>query len=256
MLLAAALASSTNAAFCWVPSSSCITVLLTWSMPALCSALAAEISAMMSVTRFTEATTSVMVVPARLTRVEPCSTSCTESEIRALISLAAAAERCASVRTSEATTAKPRPCSPARAASTAALSARMLVWKAMPSITPMMSAMRADAALIEAMVATTSSTARPPFSATSPVLSTSWLAWRALSAFCFTVDVSSSIEAAVSSRLAAWCSVRTDRSLLPLAISLAAVLIEPTARWMPCTMPVSCSAVRLAASASLPNAPS
>jgi len=39
-----------------------------------------------------------------------------------------------------ATTAKPRPCSPARAASTAALSARMLVWKAMPSITPMMSA--------------------------------------------------------------------------------------------------------------------
>ena len=49
--------------------------------------------------------------------------------------LAAAAERCASARTSEATTAKPLPCSPARADSTAALSARMLVWKAMPSIT-------------------------------------------------------------------------------------------------------------------------
>jgi hypothetical protein len=35
---------------------------------------------------------------------------------------------------------KAAPCSPARAASTAAFSARMLVWKAMPSITPMMSA--------------------------------------------------------------------------------------------------------------------
>ena len=57
-----------------------------------------------------------------------------------LISLAASALRCARLRTSAATTAKPRPCSPARAASTAAFSARMLVWNAMPSMTPMMSA--------------------------------------------------------------------------------------------------------------------
>ena len=47
--------------------------------------------------------------------------------------------RWARLRTSVATTAKPRPCSPARAASTAALSARILVWKAMPSMTLMMS---------------------------------------------------------------------------------------------------------------------
>ena len=40
------------------------------------------------------------------------------------------------------TQANPRPCSPARAASTAALSARILVWNAMPSITEMMSTMR------------------------------------------------------------------------------------------------------------------
>ena len=51
----------------------------------------------------------------------------------------AEALRCARLRTSLATTAKPRPCSPARAASTAALSARILVWKAMPSMTAMMS---------------------------------------------------------------------------------------------------------------------
>jgi hypothetical protein len=55
---------------------------------------------------------------------------------------AASALRCDSVRTSAATTAKPRPCSPARAASTAALSARMLVWTAMLSMPPVMSAMR------------------------------------------------------------------------------------------------------------------
>ena len=53
------------------------------------------------------------------------------------ISPAAWALRCASARTSPATTAKPRPCSPARAASTAALSARMLVWNAMLSMVAM-----------------------------------------------------------------------------------------------------------------------
>ena len=54
------------------------------------------------------------------------------------VSLAAWAERCARLRTSSATTAKPMPASPARAASTAALSARMLVWNAISSIVLMM----------------------------------------------------------------------------------------------------------------------
>ena len=67
-------------------------------------------------------------------------------------SLAAAPVRWASARTSDATTAKPRPCSPARAASTAAFSARMLVWKATPSMTWMMSPMRRDESAISCMV--------------------------------------------------------------------------------------------------------
>jgi hypothetical protein len=46
------------------------------------------------------------------------------------MSLADCDARCASERTSVATTAKPRPDSPARAASTPALSASRLVWKA------------------------------------------------------------------------------------------------------------------------------
>ncbi len=108
-------------------------------MPACCSRPAADISQMMPLTRCTLATTSSMVLPAWVTSRLPAPTFCTQSSIKVLISLAAPAERCASARTSDVTTAKPRPCSPARVASTAAFRARMLVWKAMPSITPMIS---------------------------------------------------------------------------------------------------------------------
>ncbi len=163
---------------------------------------------MMSVTRWTEATISPMVAPALCTSAEPSATRPTESSIRPLISLAALAERWARVRTSEATTAKPRPCSPARAASTAALSARILVWKAMPSMTEMISAIFFEDFSISPMVVTTLPTTSPPCEATEAAPIASWLAWRACSAFWRTVEVSSSIEAAVSSRLAACCSVR------------------------------------------------
>ncbi len=61
---AAAVASSTNAAFCCVLSSICVTVWFTCSMPADCSCEAAEISPMMSVTRCTEDTISCIVLPA------------------------------------------------------------------------------------------------------------------------------------------------------------------------------------------------
>jgi hypothetical protein len=107
------------------------------------------------------------VAPAWSTSLVPASTLSTESPISSLISLAAAAERCARLRTSEATTAKPRPCSPARAASTAAFSARMLVWKAMPSMTPMMSTILREDSLIAPMVVMTSPTTAPPSTATS-----------------------------------------------------------------------------------------
>ena len=114
---------------------------------------------MMAVTRSTLDSISRIVAPASATWRAPVSTRSTEAPISDLISLAAPAERCASERTSLATTAKPRPCSPARAASTAAFSARMLVWKAMPSITPMMSAILRELSLISVIVATTCETA-------------------------------------------------------------------------------------------------
>ena len=84
-------------------------------------------------------------------------------------------------------------------ASTAAFSARMLVWKAMPSMTEMMSTILRDEALMEPIVSTTWATMAPPLLATSDALRARVLAWRALSAFCLTVDVSSSIDDAVSS---------------------------------------------------------
>ncbi len=56
------------------------------------------------------------------------------ASMRFLLSSAASELLSASVRTSSATTAKPFPASPARAASTAAFKARILVWNAISSI--------------------------------------------------------------------------------------------------------------------------
>src|SRR5882762_7344620 len=91
----------------------------------------------------------------------------TLSWIRFLISRAASALRCARARTSPATTANPRPCSPARAASTAALSARMLVWNAIESMTPMMWLILVELDSICPIVSTTWPITWPPLVATS-----------------------------------------------------------------------------------------
>ncbi len=73
------------------------------------------------------------------------------------------------------------------------------------------------------MVSTTWPTTSPPLTATVEAPSASWLPCCALSAFCFTVLDSSSIEAAVSSSALACSSVRLERSLLPWAICAEAV---------------------------------
>src|SRR5690606_17439080 len=82
---------------------------------------------------------------------------------RTLRTRAQRAQHCGSLRRSRATSEKPRPWSSARAASTAALSARMLVWKAMPSMTAMMSTIRREAASMSAMVSTTRAVSSPPW---------------------------------------------------------------------------------------------
>ena len=100
----------------------------------------------------------------------------------------------------------------------------------MASMTPMISTIFFDEALIELMVSTTSATTLPPLPATSAADCASWLACRALSAFCLTVPVSSSIEAAVCSSELACACVRCDKSRLPAAIS-------PEAPAMSCVPP-------------------
>ena len=82
--------------------------------------------------------------------------------------------------------------------------------------TPMMSAILRELSLIGPWSRPPGPPRRRPSAATSDgATGASWLACRALSAFCFTVVVSSSIEAAVSSSAVACSSVRCDRSGCP-----------------------------------------
>ena len=59
------------------------------------------------------------------------------------------------------------------------------------------------------------------------MVAVTWLALRALSALFFTVEEISSIEAEVRSRLAACSSVRCDRSVVLVEISIAALATSP-----------------------------
>ncbi len=96
----------------------------------------------------------------------------------------------------------------------------MLVWNAMPSMVEMMSPIFADDWRIESIVCTTSRMTWPPSVATDSLPWATREASLAWSALCFTVAAICSIDAADSSRLAAVCSVRADRSMAPVATSL------------------------------------
>ena len=95
----------------------------------------------------------------------------------------------------------------------------------MPSMSPVISAIFDELSLISVIVATTRPTTSLPRVATSEALAASVLACCAFSAFCFTVEVNSSMLDAVSSSEAACSSVREDKSTLPEAISLEPVAI-------------------------------
>ena len=78
----------------------------------------------------------------------PSLTFTIEVSIISVVSSAALADLAARFLTSSATTAKPLPCCPALAASTAAFSAKILVWKAISSITFIILEMLLDDELI------------------------------------------------------------------------------------------------------------
>ena len=131
----------------------------------------------------------------------------------------------------------------------------MLVWNAIPSMTLMMSTIFFDEAVMESMVPTTLATTAPPRTATSDAEAASWLACCALSAFCFTVEVSSSIDDAVSPSELACCSVREDRSRLPAAISLDAVEMVSVDCWIVPTVAESCCCIACMAYSMLDASP-
>ena len=117
----------------------------------------------------------------------------------------------------------------------------------MPSMTETMSAMRFELSEMPCMVWTTWPTVCPPRCATSMLTAASWLAWAALSAFCFTVAASCSMVAAVCSSAAACSSVRLDRLALPAAISAEPMLISSTPWRTVETVRVRPSCMRLSA---------
>ncbi len=174
-------------------------------MPSACS----FVDELTSSTRpFTLSTLDVIALTdatTRLTRDWPCDVLAIDASISEAVSCAACAERCASVRTSSATTAKPMPAAPARAASTAAFSARMLVWNAISSIVLMMRATLLLDSWIDSIETTISDSAlfesstRPCTSVTSTAASCACLALvRVIVAICSSDAEVSSSEAACS----------------------------------------------------------
>ncbi len=113
----------------------------------------------------------------------------------------------------------------------------MLVWNAIPSITPMMSTIRLELSLMPLIVSTTWFTTSPPLCATALAPKASWLAESAFSAFWRTVAPSSSIDAAACCSAEACSSVRALRSSAPWEICDDAVAtLSEFARTLPTTL--------------------
>ena len=98
------------------------------------------------------------------------------------------------------------------------------------------------------IASTACATTSLPRSATARVPAAKPFARRAFSAFCFTVAAISSIEAEVSSRLAACSSVRCERSMALVEISAAALATSAVERPIPAMVSSSRAMVRLKSS--------
>ena len=112
----------------------------------------------------------------------------------------------------------------------------MLVWKAMLSMVPMITAIFSELAVMRPMVSTTCPITSPLSDTARDASPLSRLAWRAFSAFWPTVAVISSMLEAVCCSEAACCSEREDRSSLPWAISRAAGVTTSMPRFTSPTM--------------------
>ncbi len=210
-------------ALAWVILSIWLTDWLSWPMPWLCSweavaiALTSEstLRVLSTIWWRTCATSSEIVTPRSLFWMA--------SSIFAAVSFAAVAEALGEGANLFGDHGKTSSASPARAASTAALSARMFVWNAISSMVLMILAMSWEEALISPMAVRICSMCSEPRSAELRFSAESVLAWWELSEFCLVVAAISSSDALVSSRLAA-CSLEPWASVSLAAATCVAAL--------------------------------
>ncbi len=155
---------------------------------------------------------------------EPCSAFSILVAISSDVSFADFWLLAARFLTSSATTAKPFPCSPALAASTAALSARILVWNAISSITLIIFDILFDASFISLIDFNIFPISLLTTLAFSWALLASSFENKIFSVF-FSVCLATSAIVAVSSSTALACSVAPCARLR----DESAILFEPTA---------------------------
>ncbi len=120
-------------------------------MASACSPEAMEMSSIYELVLSESLVTSFIVAAVVCAIVIPFPTASIVAPINSPVCCAASALFAARLPTSSATTAKPFPASPALAASTAALSASMLVWKAISSIDFIMFCISSDLFLISSI---------------------------------------------------------------------------------------------------------
>ncbi len=182
-----------------------------WSEPADCSWLAAVISWTSIAVRSISGTNAANWIPA-------CFEIETPDPERSLISSAATLLRSANLRTSAATTAKPFPCSPARAASTAAFKAKILVWNAMSLIIFIFSAIsfiEFTAIVVDWF---------PSFMLCTALVEIDSVCFE-LSVFCKIMDDICSMDAEISSAADAWLADPWAKDCEVLLISILAAAI-------------------------------
>ncbi len=141
----------------------------------------------------------------RFTAWLPSETEMMELSISSLVALAASSDLEARLRTSSATTAKPFPAEPARAASTAAFSARIFVWNAISSMVVIIleiSSEELDICFMAAFSSSTCSTLVPSWAparpTNRPASSAAAEVFWALAEMSLIVAASSSMELACS----------------------------------------------------------
>jgi len=191
---------------------------LTWAIPVESVSPASAIDFITSPTWFDWPVIRSSCARTSLFSDTPASEFPTDSSIRPAVFFAASADRIARLRTSSATTANPRPASPARAASTAALSASRFVWNAISSIVFTIFAVASELDWIFSMAPVSRSMLCNP----SPAVDRAESARPRASPACSAFDC---VREAISCRLLEISSMEAACSLAPCAIAWLPLLI-------------------------------